>query len=229
MFSSFLISQTNEKYVKIFNSFFYAQTETKTKKMDFELDDDEEFLKILQEINDKENDAKTSVEPEPNAEHIKCLQNCFGHNNFRPLQWKVIRSIIEDKRDNCCIMATGEAEPSKILSIIIFKQKLVKTGYGKSLCFQFPPVFANGISFIISPLISLMQDQVNSLNLVNIPACLLGSAQTNKAIVEDIIRGDFRIVYASPEYVSSMGSYLIGKLKDKLTLIAVDEGMVYSR
>lgn len=180
--------------------------------MDFDVDD-EEFLKVLEEmddkgkVDDKGRDTKTADDPElPNAEQIKCLQNSFGHRDFRPIQWQIIKSIIEEKRDNCCIMATG---------------------YGKSLCFQFPPVFLSGISFIISPLISLMQDQVKSLNLVNIPACFLGSAQSNKAIVQDIINGDYRIVYASPEYISGSGSSLIGKLKDKLTLIAVDEGIVF--
>lgn len=177
--------------------------------MDFDCDDDDEFLKVVEALDSQKDDeiatADDPIEPEPRTEHYECLQNVFGHSEFRPMQWKVIRSIIEDKRDNCCIMATG---------------------YGKSLCFQFPPVFANGISFIISPLISLMQDQVKSLNLVNIPACLLGSAQTNRSIENDIINGDYRIVYASPEYISGIwGSSLIGRLKDKLTLIAVDEGI----
>lgn len=172
--------------------------------MDFDCDDDDEFLKVLEEL-DNQNDSESglALEPEPRSEHFQCLQNVFGHSEFRPMQWKVIRSIIEDKRDNCCIMATG---------------------YGKSLCFQFPSVFTNGISLIVSPLISLMQDQVKSLNLVNIPACMLGSAQVNKSIENDIISGDYRIVYASPEYLSTCGSWLIGKIKDKLTLIAVDEG-----
>lgn len=174
--------------------------------MDFDDDDDDEFLKVLEAMdNQNEDNASIDLEPEPRTEHFQCLQNVFGHSEFRPMQWKVIRSIIEDKRDNCCIMATG---------------------YGKSLCFQFPPVFTNGISIIVSPLISLMQDQVKSLNLVNIPACLLGSAQANKSIEDDIVNGDYRIVYASPEYLSSWGSSLIGKLKDKLTVIAVDEGTV---
>lgn len=173
--------------------------------MDFDCDDDEDFLKVIEELEDQEDGSNVTAEPEPQENHIQCLQNSFGHSEFRPLQWKVIRSIIEDRRDNCCIMATG---------------------YGKSLCFQFPPVFANGMALIISPLISLMQDQVKSLNLVNIPSCMLGSAQTNKSIEDDVIKGKFRIVYASPEYLSGIGCNLIGMLKDKLTLIAVDEGIV---
>lgn len=175
--------------------------------MDFECDDDE-FLKVIEELDNQKEDLNITDEPEPHTDHFQCLQNNFGHNEFRPMQWKVIRSIIEDKRDNCCIMATG---------------------YGKSLCFQFPPVFSNGMAFIISPLISLMQDQVNSLNLVNIRACMLGSAQTNKSIEDDIINGDYRIVYASPEYISGRGSSLIGLLKDKLTLIAIDEGNLLNK
>lgn len=174
--------------------------------MDFECDDDDEFLKVIEELADNGNDDDVNtVEPAPRTEHLQCLQNIFGHNEFRPMQWKVIRSIIEDKRDNCCIMATG---------------------YGKSLCFQFPAVFSNGMTLVISPLISLMQDQVNSLNMVNIPACMLGSAQANKSIVNDIVNGDYRMVYASPEYLSGSGAHLVGTLKDKLTLIAVDEGMM---
>ncbi|XP_037041683.1 Werner syndrome ATP-dependent helicase-like isoform X1 [Bradysia coprophila] len=170
--------------------------------MDFDCDDDAEFMKVLDEMDNQNDTDSIPLEPEPRTEHFECLQNVFGHSGFRPMQWKVIRSIIEEKRDNCCIMATG---------------------YGKSLCFQFPPVFTNGISLIVSPLISLMQDQVKSLNLVNIPACMLGSAQANKSIEDEIVNGDYRIVYSSPEYLSGWGSGLVGKLKDKLTLIAVDE------
>ncbi|KAJ6647210.1 Werner syndrome ATP-dependent helicase like [Pseudolycoriella hygida] len=168
--------------------------------MDFECDDDDELLKVVEQLENHTDDLNVAVKPEPH--HLECLQKNFGHLEFRPMQWKVIRSIIEDKRDNCCIMSTG---------------------YGKSLCFQFPPVFSNGIAIIISPLISLMQDQVKSLNLVNIKSCMLGSAQTNRSIENDVLNGEYRIVYASPEYISGSGSDLIGKLKDKITVIAVDE------
>lgn len=76
--------------------------------------------------------------------HLDCLLRCFGHKNFRTLQWKIIRSIIIEKNDVCAIMATG---------------------YGKSLCYQFPSVFSGGITFVVSPLISLMEDQVLSLRV----------------------------------------------------------------
>lgn len=72
------------------------------------------------------------------------LSQSFGHKNFRTLQWKIIRSIIIEKKDVCAIMATG---------------------YGKSLCYQFPSVFCGGVTLVVSPLISLMEDQVLSLKV----------------------------------------------------------------
>lgn len=58
------------------------------------------------------------------------------------LQLKIIKSVIEDKRDNLVVMATG---------------------HGKSLCYQFPSLYLNGLTIVVSPLISLMEDQVLSL------------------------------------------------------------------
>lgn len=89
-------------------------------------------------------DIKNEEEPEP--KHLEVLLNKFGHSIFRPLQWKIIHSIMKHQRDNCAIMATG---------------------YGKSLCFQFPSVFMGGVTLVISPLISLMEDQVLILKVIN--------------------------------------------------------------
>ncbi|XP_031625025.1 Werner syndrome ATP-dependent helicase-like [Contarinia nasturtii] len=139
----------------------------------------------------------------PSEEHLQCLQTNFGHSEFRPKQWDIIRSIIEDKRDNCVIMPTG---------------------YGKSLLFQFPSVYTNGITLVVSPLISLMQDQVSALSVANISACFLGSAQSDRNIECQVEAGDFRMVYASPEYINGeRGNKLMKKLESKLTLVAVDE------
>lgn len=139
----------------------------------------------------------------PQPKHLECLNAQFGHNQFRPKQWDIIRSIIEDKRDNCVVMPTG---------------------HGKSLCFQYPSVYTNGITLVVSPLISLMQDQVFALSVANITATFVGSAQTDRTIEQRIVNGEFRLVYASPEYLSGAnGQELVRRLNGKLTLIAVDE------
>lgn len=165
--------------------------------MDDDFDFDDAMLVEAVSQVDRELDAK-----KPSAEHLQCLQSNFGHGEFRPSQWEIIRSIIEEKRDNCVIMPTG---------------------YGKSLCFQFPAVYTNGVTLVVSPLISLMQDQVSALSVANIPACFLGSAQSDRNIENQVTAGDFRMVYASPEYINGdRGQNLLGKLEPLLTLVAID-------
>lgn len=88
---------------------------------------------------------KSETPEAPNSQHLSVLSKFFGHEHFKPLQWEIISAIIEKKRDVCGIMATG---------------------FGKSLCFQFPAVYLNAVTFVISPLISLMEDQVLSLEVL---------------------------------------------------------------
>lgn len=140
--------------------------------------------------------------PSPNADQVFCLKTYFGHSSFKPVQWRVIHSVLEERRDNIVVMATG---------------------YGKSLCFQYPPVYAGGISFVISPLISLMEDQVLQLEMSNIPACFLGSAQSKNSLNE-VESGKYRIVYLTPEFCSG-NLKLLQRVEANIgiTLIAVDE------
>uniref|UniRef100_A0AAG5CT68 ATP-dependent DNA helicase n=1 Tax=Anopheles atroparvus TaxID=41427 RepID=A0AAG5CT68_ANOAO len=145
---------------------------------------------------------------DPGPEHLEVLSTQFGHSSFRPMQWRIIRSIIADRRDNCVIMATG---------------------YGKSLTYQYPSVFLERLTFVVSPLISLMEDQVLSLNVCNIPACLLGSAQRTNQL-PDIRAGKFRVVYLTPEYITGdCGHELLTSVRDQLTLIAIDEAHCLSK
>ncbi|XP_011740037.2 bifunctional 3'-5' exonuclease/ATP-dependent helicase WRN isoform X2 [Macaca nemestrina] len=151
---------------------------------------------------EEEDDDKDSLLPAPNEEQVTCLKMYFGHSSFKPVQWKVIHSVLEERRDNVAVMATG---------------------YGKSLCFQYPPVYVGKIGLVISPLISLMEDQVLQLKMSNIPTCFLGSAQSEN-VLTDIKLGKYRIVYITPEYCSGN----IGLLQQLeadigITLIAVDE------
>ncbi|EPY73328.1 hypothetical protein CB1_015160003 [Camelus ferus] len=157
-----------------------------------------------EEDDEDKNEAIEEEEADegPTAEQVICLKTYFGHSSFKPVQWKVIHSVLEERRDNVVVMATG---------------------YGKSLCFQYPPVYKGGIGLVISPLISLMQDQVLQLEMSNIPACFLGSAQS-KNVLEDIKLGKYRIVYITPEFCAG-NLNLLQQLEANIgiTVIAVDE------
>ncbi|XP_071411477.1 bifunctional 3'-5' exonuclease/ATP-dependent helicase WRN isoform X2 [Pithys albifrons albifrons] len=153
-------------------------------------------------IEEEEEEYFDPLLPEPGESHITCLKTYFGHSSFKPVQWKVINSLIEDKRDNLVVMATG---------------------YGKSLCYQFPPVYTGHTGIVICPLISLMEDQVLQLTMSGISACFLGSAQS-KGVKESIRGGQYRIIYMTPEFCSG-NLQLLQDLDQTLgiTLIAVDE------
>ncbi|XP_062069753.1 bifunctional 3'-5' exonuclease/ATP-dependent helicase WRN isoform X1 [Lepus europaeus] len=166
--------------------------------VDLPAEDDEDENEALEE----EGDDEDHLLPEPSAKQVICLKTYFGHFSFKPVQWKVIHSVLEERRDNVVVMATG---------------------YGKSLCFQYPPVYVGKIGVVICPLISLMEDQVLQLEMSNIPACFLGSAQS-KNVLEDIKLGKYCIVYMTPEFCSG-NLDLLQQLDASIgiTLIAVDE------
>nr|XP_056704908.1 bifunctional 3'-5' exonuclease/ATP-dependent helicase WRN [Euleptes europaea] len=172
-----------------------SQLDKTRRPSDAVVDDEDEGI-------EEEEESWDSSLPGPNDKQISCLKIYFGHSNFKPVQWKVISSVLQDRRDNLVVMATG---------------------YGKSLCFQFPPVYTRGTGIVISPLISLMEDQVLQLEMSGIPACLLGSAQS-KNVRREIKAGCYRVVYITPEFC--LGNLLWLQELDQsigLTLIAVDE------
>ncbi|XP_040980768.1 Werner syndrome ATP-dependent helicase isoform X3 [Aquila chrysaetos chrysaetos] len=153
-------------------------------------------------IEEEEEECLDPLLPVPSESHITCLKTYFGHSSFKPVQWKVINSVLEDRRDNLVVMATG---------------------YGKSLCYQFPPVYTGCTGIVICPLISLMEDQVLQLTMSEIPACLLGSAQSEN-IKECIKAGQYRVIYMTPEFC--LGNLELLQDLDRtigITLIAVDE------
>ena len=98
------------------------------------------------------------------------------------------------------------------------------TGSGKSLCFQLPGLITNKITIVLTPTISLMKDQCKKLDARGISATYLGSSQTDPHVMEKVMKGDFSIVYSTPEKffeckrkfndLSSLG---------RVGLIAVDE------
>ena len=138
------------------------------------------------------------------AKYIKVLKTRFGHDKFRPYQFEIINTIIEKKQDICAIFATG---------------------YGKSLCYQFPSVYLNGITFIVSPLIALMTDQVNDLIKKGIQVCSLNSTIKNQTeVLQDMSTGKYDLVYVTPEYISK-NKHILEKIhKDvNIDLFAIDE------
>ncbi|KAK4288530.1 hypothetical protein Pmani_038442 [Petrolisthes manimaculis] len=156
-----------------------------------------------------EDDILPAGVPPPHEKYLQLLHRDFGHSSFRPMQWKIIHAALQGQ-DNCVVMATG---------------------YGKSLCYQFPAVFTKGVAVIVSPLVSLMQDQVLALQASNIEACLLGSALKNKAeVYGDMMAGRYRIVYITPEFADACPDILEQlNATNGITLFAVDEAHCLSQ
>ncbi len=112
------------------------------------------------------------------AKHI--LKTVFGYDQFISLQQDVIENILR-RRDTLVIMPTGG---------------------GKSLCYQIPALVLEGLTIVVSPLISLMKDQVEQLTELAVPAVLLNSTLSSQAYrgnVERIRRGEVKLLYVAPE------------------------------
>ncbi len=131
------------------------------------------------------------------------LKKYFGYSTFRPLQEGIINSTISGK-DNLVIMPTGG---------------------GKSLCYQLPALALEGMAVVISPLISLMNDQVAAMKAIGVTAEALHSGidlDKQRKIATAIDSGELKILYVSPERINSEKtiSYLKSK---KISLLAIDE------
>lgn len=112
------------------------------------------------------------------------LKDIFGYDSFRPLQLEIIKNLLAGK-DTLAIMPTGG---------------------GKSLCYQIPALIFKGITIVVSPLISLMQDQVSSLKENGVPAEFLNSSLEFSEYLETVKKlknGEIKIVYVSPEGLAS--------------------------
>ena len=136
--------------------------------------------------------------------YTKTLKKQFGFDKFRHHQEDIIKAILESQRDVCTVMYTGA---------------------GKSMCYQFPPIYTKKVGLIITPLISLMNDQQSKLDEIGIPSiCLNGTVGFKGKIKEDILKNKYRLVYTTPEYVIDNMDF-IEEIDDKdlLTLIAIDE------
>ena len=129
------------------------------------------------------------------------LKENFGFEKFRPNQEDIINCILSGK-DTLAIMPTGG---------------------GKSICFQLPALLFSGITIVISPLIALMKDQVDSLKANGINACYINSSQTESErqfYIESLQTNKIKLVYVAPESLSFLDN-LFNSLE--ISLIAIDE------
>ena len=139
----------------------------------------------------------------------EALKVLFGYDAFRPGQESVIDSILSGK-DVCAIMPTGA---------------------GKSVCYQIPAMLLPGITLVISPLISLMQDQVKALNEAGIAAAFINSSLSERAFHETVRKtrnGDYKILYVAPERLVTEGFIELAKTIE-ISMVTVDEAHCISQ
>ena len=145
----------------------------------------------------------------PPVSPLQILKTYFGYDSFREGQTEIIDTILSG-RDALAIMPTGA---------------------GKSLCYQVPALLLPGITLVVSPLISLMQDQVKSLNEAGIHAAYINSSltegQINKAL-SFAARGVYKIIYVAPERLET-ASFLSFALHTSISMVTVDEAHCISQ
>ncbi len=140
---------------------------------------------------------------------LETLKNYFGYSSFREGQEKIVTAIL-DGRDVLAVMPTGA---------------------GKSICYQVPALMLPGITIVISPLISLMQDQVKSLNAAGIRAAYINSSlsetQITKAL-EYAAQGVYKIIYVAPERLETREFRQFAERVD-ISMVTVDEAHCISQ
>ncbi|HVS92713.1 MAG TPA: DNA helicase RecQ [Mucilaginibacter sp.] len=136
---------------------------------------------------------------------LQALKKYFGYSQFRHQQEAIIEHVLGG-RDVLVLMPTGG---------------------GKSVCYQLPAMLMDGLTIVISPLIALMKDQVDSLNVNGISAAFLNSSQSDAeqaTITKKLKNNEIKLLYLAPERLFRSGSTLIGFLKSlPVCLVAIDE------
>ena len=151
-----------------------------------------------------------SLHPHKNrlTEMLNILKTYFGYTEFRPKQKEIITNIL-NRKDALVLMPTGG---------------------GKSLCYQIPALMMEGTAIVVSPLISLMKDQVEALQANGISARALNSMNTdteNASVRMECLQGKVKLLYISPERLVSETNYLLRDIK--ISLFAIDEAHCISQ
>ncbi|HBW86979.1 MAG TPA: DNA helicase RecQ [Crocinitomicaceae bacterium] len=137
------------------------------------------------------------------------LKHVFGYDNFRGAQEEIINHVIAGK--SCFVM--------------------MPTGGGKSLCYQIPALYLDGVAIVISPLIALMQDQVTALNQAGVSAAAINSSMSQFEVSEvkqQVQNGQLKLLYVAPERLMMEG--FLDSLKQlPISLFAIDEAHCVSQ
>ncbi len=135
-------------------------------------------------------------------ELLLLLKKFFGYTSFRPLQAEIIQRVLQ-KEDTLVLMPTGG---------------------GKSICYQLPAIYSPGTALVVSPLIALMKDQVESLIANGIPAAALNSMmpeEEQQQVKQLCVQGKIKLLYISPERIKTEADWFLPRLD--ISLIAIDE------
>ena len=142
---------------------------------------------------------------------LALLRSCYGYDSFRGQQWDIINHALEGK-DSIVLMPTGG---------------------GKSLCYQIPGLMSEeGFAIVISPLLALMNDQIDALQQNGVPALALNSEKTeaeNRQTVELLMQGKVKLLYISPEKLLSEIDRWSSNITGRICLFAVDEAHCISQ
>lgn len=143
------------------------------------------------------------------SDKFSVLKDYFGHDSFRDGQEQIVDALL-DGRDALCIMPTGA---------------------GKSMCYQIPALLFDGVTIVVSPLISLMKDQVGSLVQSGVPAAYINSSLSYPQflrVLSNVEHGKYKIIYVAPERLLTDG-FLDACKKIKISMVAVDEAHCVSQ
>lgn len=143
------------------------------------------------------------------SDKLSVLKDYFGHDSFRDGQEQIVDALL-DGRDSLCIMPTGA---------------------GKSMCYQIPALLFDGVTIVVSPLISLMKDQVGSLVQSGVPAAYINSSLSYPQflrVLSNVEHGKYKIIYVAPERLLTDG-FLDTCKKIKISMVAVDEAHCVSQ
>ena len=150
-------------------------------------------------------DSADSVDPSA----LEALNRCFGYDSFRPGQSGIVSAIL-----------TGH----DVLGVM-------PTGAGKSICYQIPAAILPGVAIVISPLISLMRDQVDALNDVGLPAAFINTTQTpdeQDLVFAQALSGQIKLLYVAPERLETE-RFRNFAVRVPISLVAVDEAHCVSQ